>query len=132
MDTSVQFSQPASRGGSEEWPTLRLYQRERGKQFFSVADLVCLQSETNYTWLNWKDGERMLMPRTLKFYEPKLPTRFFFRLHRNCLVNARYISGFERDQTGVYVLLTTGLRLLISRRRWSAIKKMMDAYKEMN
>lgn len=121
-----------SRVGIDEWPSLRLYQRECGQQSFSVGNLVYLQSETNYTWLNWKDGKRMLMPRTLKFYEPKLPNQLFFRLHRNCLVNARYIVGLERDQNGAYVLLTTGERLPISRRRWTSIRKMVDAYTQTN
>ncbi|MEZ0539040.1 LytR/AlgR family response regulator transcription factor [Fibrella arboris] len=128
MTTSTASAQAANRTGFDEWPTLRLYQRECGQQSFPVVNLVYLQSETNYTWLNWKDGKRMLMPRTLKFYEPKLPNQFFFRLHRNCLVNARYILDVERDQTGAYVVLTTGERLSISRRRWTTIKRMVDSY----
>lgn len=127
MAISVPSAQAASQAGSDEWPTLRLYQRECGQQIFSVGNLVYLQSETNYTWLNWTDGKRMLMPRTLKFYEPKLPARFFLRLHRNCLVNTRYIVGVERDQTGAYVSLATGDRLPVSRRRWTTIKRMIDA-----
>ena len=132
MSTSLSATHTSGRIGLDEWPVLRLYQRECGQQSFSVANLVYLQSETNYTWLHWKDGKRMLMPRTLKFYEPKLPNQYFFRLHRNCLVNARYIVGVERDQSGAYVLLTTGERLSISRRRWTTIKRMVDAYTQLN
>lgn len=132
MTLPVSSINTANRVCFDEWPSLRLYQRECGQQSFSVANLVYLQSETNYTWLNWKDGKRMLMPRTLKFYEPKLPTRFFLRLHRNCLVNTRYIAGVERDQTGPYVCLTTGERLPISRRRWTTIKKEVDACAQMS
>ncbi|MEZ0483905.1 LytR/AlgR family response regulator transcription factor [Fibrella aquatica] len=132
MASSIPVLSATNRTGSDEWPSLRLYQRECGQQTFSVANLVYLQSETNYTWLNWKEGKRMLMPRTLKFYEPKLPTQFFLRLHRNCLVNARYIVGVERDETGPYVLLTTGERLSISRRRWTTIKRMVESYTQVN
>lgn len=127
MAISVPSIDTVNRVISDEWPLLRLYQRESGQQSFSVANLVYLQSETNYTWLNWRDGKRMLMPRTLKFYEPKLPVQHFLRLHRNCLVNARYIAGFERDQSGAYVYLTTGARLPISRRRLTVIKQLVDA-----
>ncbi len=122
---------PASstRATAEELQNLRLYQREVGQQSFPVASLVFLQSETNYTWLYWQDGQRMLMPRTLKFYEPKLPKKHFFRLHRNCVVNARYIVAVEREQGGIFVLLTTGDRLSISRRRWTAVKQFIHQYK---
>ncbi|XWW46088.1 LytTR family transcriptional regulator [Fibrella sp. USSR17] len=132
MATSTVSNHAANRIGFDEWPSLRLYQRECGQQSFSVANLVYLQSETNYTWLNWKDGKRMLMPRTLKFYEPKLPNQFFLRLHRNCLVNARYIVGVERELSSAYVVLTTGERLPISRRRWTTIKRIVDAHAQMN
>lgn len=118
------------RPGSEEWPTLRLYQREHGQQLFDVANLIYLQSETNYTWLQWNDGKRMLMPRTLKFYEPKLPSVYFLRLHRNCMVNARYIVGTERtSQGGGAIVLSTGERLPISRRRWTAVKTMLASFR---
>lgn len=117
------------RVSAEELQNLRLYQREVGQQTFPVASLVFLQSETNYTWLYWQDGKRMLMPRTLKFYEPKLPKQHFFRLHRNCVVNARYIVAIEREQGGIFVLLTTGERLAISRRRWTAVKQFIHLYK---
>ena len=116
-----------NRAGFDEWPSLRLYRRECGQQSFSVANLIYLRSEANYTWLNWNDDKPMLMPRTLKFYEPKLPAHFFLRLHRNCLVNVRYIAGAERDKTGPSVVLINGERLPISRRRWPAIKQMLDA-----
>ncbi|MBO0938603.1 LytTR family transcriptional regulator [Fibrella sp. HMF5335] len=119
----------SARANAEELQNLRLYQREVGQQSFPVANLVFLQSETNYTWLYWQDGKRMLMPRTLKFYEPKLPKQHFFRLHRNCVVNARYIVAIEREQGGIFVVLTTGERLAISRRRWTAVKQFIHQYK---
>ena len=125
MATTTGSSQGINRASFDEWPPLRLYRREFGQQSFPIADLVYLQSETNYTWLNWKNEKRMLMPRTLKFYEPKLPVHFFLRLHRNCLVNIHYIVGVERDKTGPFVLLATGERLPVSRRRWTTIKRMV-------
>lgn len=127
MVTSDNSIRVVDRPGFDQWPLLRLYQRECGQRFYSVANLVYLQSKTNYTWLNWKEGKRMLMPRTLKFYEPQLPTGLFLRLHRNCLVNKQYIMDAGRDKVGPYVLLTTNERLPVSRRRWTIIKRMVDA-----
>ena len=121
----------SARANTEELQNLRLYQREVGQQSFPVANLVFLQSETNYTWLYWQDGKRMLMPRTLKFYEPKLPKQHFFRLHRNCVVNARYIVAIEREYDGIFVALTTGERLAISRRRWTAVNQFIQQYKQL-
>jgi DNA-binding LytR/AlgR family response regulator len=102
--------------------TLKLYIRETGRKNYPVENLVYLQGVTNYSWLNWVDGQRMLMPRTLKFYSPKLPADLFIRLHRNCIVNRRFITELQRTDTGGIVHLSTGEVLPISRRRWTAVK----------
>jgi DNA-binding LytR/AlgR family response regulator len=131
MSTPQPSTLAINRVNLDEWPTLRLYQREHGQRTFQVNNLVYLQSETNYTWLQWNDGKRMLMPRTLKFYEPKLPSQHFFRLHRNCVVNACYLTEIERDVHGnAFIILTTGERLSISRRRWSSVKQFIDRYRQ--
>lgn len=108
-----------------EWPPLKLYLRETGRQSFSVADLVYLQAVANYSWLNWADGRRMLMPRTLKYYSPKLPTEWFIRLHRNCVVNRRFVERLERTDTGGLVHLANGEVLPVSRRRWSIVRRQL-------
>ncbi|WP_317046732.1 LytR/AlgR family response regulator transcription factor [Spirosoma pollinicola] len=108
-----------------EWPPLKLYLRETGRQLFSVTDLVYLQAVANYSWLNWSDGKRMLMPRTLKYYSPQLPTELFIRLHRNCVVNRRFVERLERTDTGGLVHLTTGEVLPVSRRRWSLVRRQL-------
>lgn len=110
-----------------DWPPLNLFVRETGRQSFSVGDLVYLQAVANYSWLNWVDGRRMLMPRTLKYYSPKLPTDWFVRLHRNCVVNRRYVERLERTETGGLVHLSTGDVLPVSRRRWSAVRRQLAA-----
>ena len=108
-----------------EWPPLKLYLRETGRQLFSVADLVYLQAVANYSWLNWADGRRMLMPRTLKYYSPQLPNELFIRLHRNCVVNRQFVERLERTDTGGLVHLSTGEVLPVSRRRWSLVRRQL-------
>ncbi|WP_082111573.1 LytTR family DNA-binding domain-containing protein [Spirosoma radiotolerans] len=115
----------SNRSTPVEWPPLKLYLRETGRQFFSVTDLVYLQAVANYSWLNWADGKRMLMPRTLKYYSPQLPTELFIRLHRNCVVNRRFVERLERTDTGGLVHLTTGEVLPVSRRRWSLVRRQL-------
>lgn len=114
-----------TRATSAEWPPLKLYLRETGRQSFPVDELVYLQAVANYSWLNWVDGRRMLMPRTLKYYSPKLPTELFIRLHRNCVVNKRYVERLERTETGGLVHLSTGEVLPVSRRRWATVRRQL-------
>lgn len=90
-------------------------------------DLVYLQAEANYSWLVWSNGKRLLMPRTLKYYTPLLPPEWFIRLHRNCIINRYYVHHLERTSMGGLVHLTTGEALPVSRRRWVAVRRLLQA-----
>ncbi|MBO0930046.1 LytTR family transcriptional regulator DNA-binding domain-containing protein [Fibrella sp. HMF5036] len=103
--------------------TLQIYLHNMGQQRMPVCDLVLLQSEANYTWLVWTDGQRLLMPRTLKYYEAKLPVNGFVRLHRNCAVNVHHIVEIRRKVKVVEVQLSNGVCLTVARRRWSSVKQ---------
>ncbi|GAB2555911.1 hypothetical protein GCM10027190_02500 [Spirosoma areae] len=107
------------------WPPLRIYDRSEGAQWLPVSDLMYLESELNYTWLHWADGRRVFIPRTLKWFEDKLPPAWFLRLHRHCLVNRRYIERVEMTLTG-RLYLHTGVVLPVSRRRWPRLRRQMD------
>lgn len=122
---SPSFSKLSTSG---EGPQIKLYLRESGRQLFSVTELVYLQAVANYSWLNWADGKRMLMPRTLKYYSPQLPPEIFIRLHRNCVVNRNFVTQLERTDTGGLVHLSTGDVLPVSRRRWSTVRRQLSSY----
>ncbi|MBC8154157.1 MAG: LytTR family transcriptional regulator [Bacteroidetes bacterium] len=114
-----------TRPAPNEWPPLRLYLRDIGRQSYPVDQLVYLQAVANYSWLNWLDGQRMLMPRTLKYYTPKLPADNFIRLHRSCVVNCLFVARLERTEAGGLVHLTTGEVLPVSRRRWTGVRRLL-------
>lgn len=99
-----------------------------------IADLLFLQATGNYTWLHWKDGQRILMPRTLKYYVPQLPDNWFIRLHRNCIVNINFIDRMERVEPdkGGLVHLRSGAILPVSRRRWFTVRRMFAKHSLSN
>ncbi len=103
------------------WPPLRVYTTENGTQWLPIADLVYLEGELNYTWLNWACGRRVLIPATLKRFESMLPTTWFVRVHRHHLVNRRFIERLVNDNNGPCVHLTTGLKCPVARRRWPVV-----------
>ncbi|MFD2932703.1 LytR/AlgR family response regulator transcription factor [Spirosoma flavum] len=108
--------------------SINMYIRHSGQLAIPIADLMFLQATGNYSWLHWKEGQRMLMPRTLKYYIPQLPKEWFVQLHRNCIVNLHYIERMERinPDKGGLVYLQSGAILLVSRRRWFAAKQLFS------
>lgn len=89
-----------------------------------------LQAMSNYSWLHWKNGKKILLSRTLSYYQAQLPKAWFIRLHRNCIVNLRYVERLEiagANQGGL-VYLRSGDVLPVSRRRLSLVKRVVERY----
>ena len=124
MNTALQTTSNANNATNAPMQaTLQIYLHNMGQQRMPVCDLVLLQSEANYTWLVWTNGQRLLMPRTLKYYEGKLPIGGFVRLHRNCAVNVHHIVEIRRKVKVVEVQLSNGVCLTVARRRWTQVKQ---------
>lgn len=105
--------------------TLPLYLgRGRGRERRPLSELRYMQSDLNYTWLVWADGDRLLTSRSLCYFLPRLPADEFLQLHRAYVVNRRFIvdvaSGADSERVAC---LTTGEQLPISRRRWSSVRR---------
>ena len=108
-------------------PTLPLYSgRGRGREHRPLTELLYLRSESNYSWLVWADGERILTARSLCFYVARIPADEFLQLHRGYVVNRRFIvdvaSGADSERVAC---LTTGEQLPISRRRWASVRGLL-------
>jgi len=109
--------------------TLKIYLPPGGRIVFPVTDLMFIPATGNYSWLHWNDGQRILLSRTLKYYEPQLPDGWFVRPHRSCLVTIHYIERMEylyRDKGGL-LHLRSGAVLPVSRRRWEAIREIIQS-----
>ncbi|RAK00300.1 LytTr DNA-binding domain-containing protein [Larkinella arboricola] len=66
-----------------------------------TSDLTHLSSESNYTYLHYKDGSKKLMSRTLKDWQERLP--HFLRIGRRFLVAPDHITGWSNDFTTGYI-----------------------------
>lgn len=95
-----------------------------------IDELKFLQATGNYSWLYWTNGEKVLTSRTLNYYQPQLPGACFIRLHRNCIVNLRYVERLERVETNKsgLVYLHSGEVLPVSRRRLGMVKRLLVRY----
>ncbi|WP_128546344.1 response regulator transcription factor [Larkinella soli] len=82
-----------------------------------------LKGFSNYTWLYYCDGNKLLIAKPLSYFEKRL--NGFLRVHKTAMVNPYYIRDFTppaRCKMAGAVHLMDGLTLPVSRRRW------MDLY----
>jgi two-component system LytT family response regulator len=87
-----------------------------GYRFESVGDLVRLESDSNYTNIHLKSGEKVLVSKPMKHFEDFLDDTQFVRIHNSHIINLNYLKGYVRDEGGQAELMD-GTRLTIAKRR---------------
>ena len=63
----------------------------------SVADILFCESDISYTRFHLADERDILASSSLKEYEDLLSESGFYRVHKDYLINIRYIRRFEED-----------------------------------
>jgi len=81
-----------------------------------IDKIVHCQADVNYTHLFLEEDKKITSPKTLKYFENKLPSNEFFRIHQSHLININYVHSLNKEYGG-FVELKNGKQLPISRRR---------------
>lgn len=63
-----------------------------------------LKAETPYVKIKFSSGENVLQRETLNYWEEKLPSNFFVRIHRSTIINTNYINRIERINKVSYLI----------------------------
>ncbi|MBC2838810.1 LytTR family DNA-binding domain-containing protein [Robiginitalea sp. SC105] len=74
-----------------------------GFQVLEVADIQYCQADDNYTQIFLKDG-KLLVSKTLKYFEDTLKEFAFARVHKSYLVNVAEIVRYRKGKGGSVVL----------------------------
>jgi two-component system LytT family response regulator len=83
----------------------------------SMSQVVCIEADSNYSFLRLSDGKTHHTAKTLKELEAfiqDLPG--FIRINRSVIINVAYCSHYQKGEPYVAVL-KNGLRFEISRRK---------------
>ncbi|MGE5383204.1 MAG: LytR/AlgR family response regulator transcription factor [Omnitrophica WOR_2 bacterium] len=63
-----------------------------------VDDIIRCESDRNYTIFHMKDGDDVLISRSMKEYNEMLAEYGFIRIHNSHLINLKYVKRFLRDE----------------------------------
>lgn len=84
--------------------------------------IAYLTGANNYTWFHFRDGKKLLVSKSLSYFEDRLPD--FVRIHKTAMVNPQCVQvvhePLRRKASGA-VELSCGTRLPIGRRRWMEV-----------
>lgn len=87
-----------------------------GMELIDIEDIVCIDSDSNYSRLYFQDESFLLVSRTLKEFEDLLGDKGFMRIHHSHLINLKKIRKYIKADGG-YVLMSNGRKVSISRAR---------------
>ena len=91
-------------------------------EFIEVATIVRCESDGNYTAFHLKNGEKLLISKTLKDYDELLSPYGFLRVHQSHLINLKEIKSFIKTDGG-YIKMKDGSTVSISRQRRETVLK---------
>lgn len=70
-----------------------------GLVFVRLDELILLEAEGAYTWVNLSNGTRILVSKKLKFFEDLLEGReLFYRPHRSYIIHFNYIKKYLKGE----------------------------------
>ncbi|KAB7729385.1 LytTR family transcriptional regulator [Rudanella paleaurantiibacter] len=86
--------------------------------------LAYFSGANNYTWLQFRNGERRLLAKPLTYFEERLPG--FVRIHKTALINPVFVDEVQSPpgpKMAGAVRMKDGTQLPVSRRRWRDVQQ---------
>ena len=75
----------------------RLFLTKNGSsKFIKVNTILSITANKDYSYINALDEKKIIILRTMKEWEKRLPEKYFARIHRSTIVNLEYIDKVEK------------------------------------
>lgn len=84
-------------------------------KFVALSEICHCQSDGNFTNVHLTNGETIFSSHPLKDLEDKLPEKYFFRCHREYLINGHSIDEFDRADGGFVKMICYNESIPVSR-----------------
>ncbi|AUC84463.1 DNA-binding response regulator [Polaribacter sp. ALD11] len=93
----------------------------------NISDIIRCKSDNNYTTFYFKNKEKLLVSKTLKFYADLLKEVGFLRIHQSHLINTKYIKEFIKSDGG-YLILTDNSNVPVSIRKRNEVLEVLSSF----
>lgn len=96
-------------------------------QFEKIADISYCKSDGNFTYVFLSGGDKLHSSYPLGVMEEKLPEKYFFRCHREYLINGFCIKQYDKADGG-NITIKNGKNIPISRSRRDDFLNFMETF----
>ena len=83
-------------------------------EFIEIGSIVRCKAENNYTTFYLKDGQQLVVSKTLKEFDELLVPYHFLRVHQSHLINLNEMKSYIKSDGG-YIRMKDGSSVSISR-----------------
>jgi len=87
-----------------------------------LDEIIRLEAEDCYTHVFTTKEKKITISRTLKEFEDKVSSKFFFRVHKSHLINLKHIKDYTKLDGG-YITMSDGIKIQVSRRKGTEFTK---------
>ena len=87
-----------------------------GLDMVDTAEIICCQSESNYTRIHLTNDRRILVSKTLREVANQLPEDRFLRVHHSFVANLDHVQKYLRGDGGTLVM-NNGMEVKVSRNK---------------
>jgi len=104
----------------------RLFLTKNGSsKFIKVDSILSITANKDYSYINSLDEKKIILLRTMKEWEKRLPEKYFARIHRSTIVNLEFIEKVEKWFNYSYHVYLKGVEqpYQMSRRYASKLKE---------
>ncbi len=115
--TSVILENIHAQGAQQKKIVLPLLE---GFEVVKIADIVSCEANDNFTDFHFTSRSKMMICRTLKFYEELLSESGFMRVHKSHLINLEHIVKYLRGKGGE-ITMSDGSTIPVSPQKKDAL-----------
>ena len=96
-------------------PTHYVLVNQKQKTFIPVANIIMLESQSNYSVFHLKYGKKRIYAHTIRYFEDQLLNQQFIRVHSGFLINPSFVVEYNREDGKLR--MENNLEASISRRK---------------
>jgi two-component system, LytTR family, response regulator len=76
----------------------------KGFKLMQVRDIIRLEADNNYTYLYLHNEPRIVISKTIKYFEERLDSRWFFRTHKSHIINFYHFREYLTEDGGCAIM----------------------------
>ena len=96
-----------------------------GIEFHKISDILFLEADGSYTYVYFKNGERLMLSKKLGEFDMLEALPNFYKSHRSFLVNLNEIQKYVRSDGG-YIVMNGDKQVPLSKQRKSEFLELIN------